>query len=211
MNVQTTDRTPHAGSAIRTLLLSACVACLAISAGAQGRGPGGPPGGGSRGGPGGGGMGGFGGGVSIGIGGGSNRTTIGGNTRVPNPQQTGGSTESQGGLQLGPAGRWWDNKDFARTIGLDSRQQKRLDEVFDGNKDTLVKLYKSLQHEESQLEKLTRSRELDENQIFQQIDRVTVARGELEKANAHRLLQIRKELTPEQTSRLDDLRPQTVQ
>ena len=188
---------------VRSLVLAASVACLARHAGAQGRGPGGPPGGGMGGG--------FGGGVSIGIGGGSNRTSMGGNTRIPMPSPTTSSTESQGGLQLGPPGRWWDNKDFARSIGLDSRQQKRLDEVFDGNKDTLVKLYKTLQHEESQLEKLTRSRELDENQIFQQIDRVTAARGELEKANAHRLLQIRKELTPEQTAKLDDLRPQTPQ
>ena len=189
-------------SGVRILLVAASVASLAISASAQGRGPGGPPGGG---------IGGFGSGVSIGIGGSSNRSSLGGNTRIPSSPSTTGSTESQGGLQLGPPGRWWDNKDFARSIGLDSRQQKRLDEVFDGNKDTLVKLYKSLQREQSQLEKLTRSREMDENQIFQQIDRVTAARGELEKANAHRLLQIRKELTPEQTSKLDDLRPQPVQ
>jgi len=186
---------------IRLLLVAASVGCLAIPANAQGRGPGGPPGGG---------MGGFGGGVSIGMGG-SNRGSMGGNNRGPASGPASGSTESQGGLQLGPPGRWWDNKEFARTIGLDSRQQKRLDEVFDGNKDTLVKLYKSLQHEESQLEKLTRSRELDENHIFQQIDRVTAARGELEKANAHRLLLIRKELTPEQTAKLDDLRPQAAQ
>lgn len=186
-------------SAGRILLLAASFACLAISASAQGHGP---PGGG---------IGGFGGGVSIGIGGNSNGSNLSGNTRIPSPTSTSGSAASQGGLQLGPPGRWWDNKNFARSIGLDSRQQKRLDDVFDGNKDTLVKLYKNLQHEESQLEKLTRSRELDENQIFQQIDRVTAARGELEKANAHRLLLVRKELTPEQNSRLDDLRSQPVQ
>ena len=192
--------TRHSG--VRILLVAASVSCLAVSASAQSRGPGGPPGGG---------IGGFGSGVSIGIGNSANHSNLTGNTRIPSSSSTTGSSESQGGLQLGPPGRWWDNKDFARSIGLDSRQQKRLDDVFDGNKDNLVKLYKSLQHEQSQLEKLTRSRELDENQIFQQIDRVTAARGELEKANAHRLLQIRKELTPEQTSKLDDLRPQPVQ
>ena len=187
---------------LRFLLVAASAGCLAISANAQGRGPGRPPSGD---------MGGLGGGVSIGIGGTSNRSSMGGNNRMPAPMPTTGSTESPGGLQLGPSGRWWDNKEFAQSVGLDSRQQKRLDEVFDGNKDTLVKLYKSLQHEKSQLEKLTRSRELDENQIFKQIDRVAAARGELEKANAHRLLQIRKELTPEQSAKLDDLHPQTVQ
>jgi len=172
---------------VRILLTAAIVTLLAVSASAQGRGPGGGMGGG---------MGGFGGG----------RSPMGGENRTPSY-----SNGSQGGLHLGPPGRWWDNKDFARTIGLDSRQQKRLDDVFGGNKDNLLKLNKSLQHEESQLEKLTRSQELDENQIFQQIDRVTQARGELEKAYAHMLLQIRKELTPEQTSKLDDLRPQPAQ
>jgi Spy/CpxP family protein refolding chaperone len=95
----------------------------------------------------------------------------------------------------------------ARSLGLDSKQQKRMDDVFGGNRDNLVKLYKNLQHEESELEKMSRSRELDENQIFQQIDRVTLARGEAEKAYAHMLLQLRKELTPDQTSRLNDLLP----
>jgi Spy/CpxP family protein refolding chaperone len=178
---------------VRVVLAVAAVGCLAIPASAQGRGPGGPPGGGT---------GGFGGGVSVGIGGG-NRSPMNGDNRTPVPY----STESQSGLKLGPPGRWWDNKEFARRMGLDSRQQKRMDDVFVGNKDNLLKLYKNLQHEESQLERLTRSRELDENQIFQQIDRVTQARAELEKANAHMLLQIRREMTPEQTSRLNDFLP----
>jgi Spy/CpxP family protein refolding chaperone len=185
---QALNTATHRSAFVRISLTAAIAALLAVSANAQGRGPGGGMGGG---------MGGFGGG----------RSSMGGENRTPVPYSTG----SRGGLQLGPTGRWWDNKEFARTIGLDSRQQKRLDDVFGENKDNLLKLYKGLQHEESQLEKLTRSRELDENQIFQQIDRVTQARGELEKANAHMLLQIRKELTPDQTARLDELRPQPAQ
>ena len=112
-----------------------------------------------------------------------------------------------GGLQLGPPGRWWDDRQFAKSIGIDSTQQQRMDDVFGANKGTLVKLFKNLQHEESQLEKVTRVRELNEAQIFDQIDRVVQARGELEKANAHYLLQLRKEMTPEQAARLDDYRP----
>lgn len=190
---------------LRCVLTVAAVGCLAIPAGAQGRGPGGP------GGPQGGGRGGFGGGVSVGIDSGSKRNSLPNESRTPVTYPTTTSPESQGHMQLGPPGRWWDNKQMARSIGLDSRQQKRMDDVFGGNRDNLVKLYNNLQHEESQLQKLTRSRELDENQIFQQIDRITQARGELEKANAHMLLQIRKELTPEQASRLNDALPATNQ
>jgi Spy/CpxP family protein refolding chaperone len=119
--------------------------------------------------------------------------------------------EDRGGLQLGPPGRWWDNKDIARTIGLNSLQQKHMDELFTANRELLLKAYTNLQHEESQLEKITRAHELDENQIFQQIDRVTAARGDLEKATAHMQLQIRKELTADQVAKLDELRPPSAQ
>jgi len=118
---------------------------------------------------------------------------------------------SPGGLRLGPTGRWWDDKKVAKVVGLDSRQQQRMDDVFNANRDTLMTLYKNYQHEESLLAKITRSRELDENQIFQQIDRVTQARGELEKATAHYQLQIRKELTADQAARLDELVPESQQ
>ena len=43
----------------------------------------------------------------------------------------------------------------------------------------------------------------DESKIFASIDRVAQARAELEKANAHILLQIRKELDASQLAALD--------
>jgi hypothetical protein len=126
---------------------------------------------------------------------------------VPPPSNHGEMPSTmRSGLQLGPPGRWWDDKLFARTLGLDSSQQHRMDDAFNASKPTLVKLYKTLQHEESQLEKLTKGKNPDEQQIFQQIDRVTQAKGEAEKAYAHMELAIRKEMTDEQISRLDDHR-----
>jgi len=184
---------------LRVIILTAAVTLLGVSAGAQGHGPGSGPGehGGDRGG--------F--GLSLGHGSLSGNTTS--PTRVP---AIGPGAESSGGLQLGPPGRWWDNKDFARNVGLNSLQQRRMDDVFSANRDNLMKLYKSLQHEESQLKKMTRSAQtLDENQIFQQIDRVTLARGELSKAYAHMELQIRKEMTAEQTAKLDEMNGQPAQ
>ena len=129
-----------------------------------------------------------------------------GNGRNSEPGMS-NSRSNEGGSSglLGPSGRWWDDKDFARNLGIDSKQQHRMDEVFSGNRGTLVQLYKNFQHEQEQLSKLVRGKELDETQIFAQIDRVTQARGELEKANAHMLLQIRKEMTPEQTAKLNEL------
>jgi Spy/CpxP family protein refolding chaperone len=93
-----------------------------------------------------------------------------------------------------------------RSVGLKTEQQRRMDDVFAANRETLIKAFKSFQHEQGQLAKLARSRNLDEAAIFQQIDKVNAARSELEKATVHYQIALRKELTDEQNARLDDLR-----
>jgi Spy/CpxP family protein refolding chaperone len=127
----------------------------------------------------------------------------------PPPSGGGDGTQStmRGGLQLGPPGRWWDEKNFARSLGLSGDQRKRMDAIFGENKGTLLSLYHSLETEEAGLERLTIGTHLDEEQIFRQIDKVTEARAALEKANAHMLLQIRKQMTDEQAEKLDEHRP----
>jgi Spy/CpxP family protein refolding chaperone len=82
-----------------------------------------------------------------------------------------------------------------------------MDEIFQANRGTLLRLFRALEHEESSLEQLTTGNHLHEDQIFQQIDQVNRARAALEKANAHMLLEIRKQMTDEQTARLDQHRP----
>jgi Spy/CpxP family protein refolding chaperone len=113
----------------------------------------------------------------------------------------------RGGLQLGPPGRWWDDKEVAQDLGLTAAQARRMDEIFQANRGTLLRLYRSLEQQESILEQLTTGNHLREEQIFQQIDRVSGARAALEKASAHMLLEIRKQMTAEQTARLDQHRP----
>ena len=106
----------------------------------------------------------------------------------------------------GPPGRWWDEKSFAKSLGLSGDQRKRMDAIFGENKGTLLSLYHSLEAEEAGLERLTTGTHLDEEQIFRQIDKVTEARAALEKANAHMLLEIRKQMTDEQAEKLDEHR-----
>jgi Spy/CpxP family protein refolding chaperone len=127
----------------------------------------------------------------------------------PPPPGPGDGPQStmRGGLQLGPPGRWWDDKEFAQALGLSAAQARKMDEIFRANRETLLGLYYSLKQEELTLERLTTGSHLQEEQIFQQIDTVTKARAALEKANAHMLLEIRKQMTEEQTERLDEHRP----
>jgi Spy/CpxP family protein refolding chaperone len=109
----------------------------------------------------------------------------------------------RGGLQLGPPGRWWDDKHYVKALHLRPEQQKRMDGLFDENRSTLVNRFQTLQQEESKMEALSRASNLDEATLFSQIDRVAQARADLEKANTHLMLQVRKEMDADQVSRLD--------
>jgi Spy/CpxP family protein refolding chaperone len=125
----------------------------------------------------------------------------------PSGPRDGTQSTMRGGLQLGPPGRWWDEKSFAKSLGLSGEQRKRMDAIFGESKGTLLSLYHSLETEEAGLERLTSGTHLDEEQIFRQIDKVAEARAALEKANAHMLLEIRKQMTDEQAEKLDEHRP----
>jgi len=169
----------------RRIFLYACLALTATTVLAQ-RGPGG---GGMRG-PG------FSGGEAGGRGGtpalGSGRSGMNGNMRS--------------GFQLGPPGRWWDDRDFAKSLGLRKEQQKKMDSVFDANKGAILDSYKALQQQESNLEATSREAKLDEGRIFAAIDAVNQARSALEKANAHMLLMVRQEMDADQLARMEKFR-----
>lgn len=115
------------------------------------------------------------------------------------------STEStmRSGLQLGPPGRWWDDKHFAKQLQLRPDQQRHMDAIFEQNRTVLLKRYESLEQEEQHMLTLTQARNLDENALFAQIDRVEQARADLEKANTHLLFQLRNEMDADQLSRLE--------
>ena len=140
-----------------------------------------------------------------------NRSTLGDPRRYggppPNtPDQANTVSTMRAGLQLGPPGRWWDDKHFAKDLKLRPDQQKRREFIFEQNRSSLLKRYEDLRQEEARMEDLTHAKELDENALFTQIDRLAHARAELEKANTHYLYQIRNEMDQDQIGRLEQHR-----
>jgi Spy/CpxP family protein refolding chaperone len=111
--------------------------------------------------------------------------------------------QASGGLQTGLPDRWWKNPATAQSLGLTADQQKKMDDVFQQYRLKLIDLNAALEKEEVTLEPLVATEPLDESKTTAQIDRVAQARAELEKANGRMLLGIRKQLTPEQWSRLN--------
>jgi len=109
---------------------------------------------------------------------------------------------TQGGLQLGPPERWWNNKKFAKSLGLRAEQKKKMDDIFSANKSAILLRCQSFVQEQSRMDQLSRQAVLDEASLFPEIDRVAQARAELEKANAHLLLLLRQEMDGAQIERL---------
>lgn len=107
-----------------------------------------------------------------------------------------------GGLRLGPAGRWWDDKTTMQTIGLRREQQRSMDAIFNANKPAILASYKTLLSEKSKLEEISRDSHVDQVKLFAAIDAVSQARAALQKATSQMLLQIRQQMDPGQIQKL---------
>jgi Spy/CpxP family protein refolding chaperone len=110
-------------------------------------------------------------------------------------------------LQLGPPGRWWNDAEMAKRVGLSPDQIKKMDDVFTANRLKLIDRFAAVQKEETVMEPLVAADPPDENKLLAQIDKVAQARAELEKANARMLLELRAQLSHEQWTKLQGERP----
>jgi Spy/CpxP family protein refolding chaperone len=124
---------------------------------------------------------------------------MGGERNQPRAQ----SGESRSGLAFGPPGRWWDDHGFAKSVKLRPDQQMKMDTIFEQNRSALITSFEGVRQAEAQMDQLSRAASPDEAALFAQIDRVAQARAELEKTTTHMLLQLRKEMDPDQIKRLE--------
>ena len=74
----------------------------------------------------------------------------------------GTTSTMRGGLQLGPPGRWWDDPEFAKDLGLRPEQKTRMDDIFNANRAEIFGSFTTLLNEESTLEKITQENHPDE-------------------------------------------------
>jgi Spy/CpxP family protein refolding chaperone len=111
------------------------------------------------------------------------------------------SSDPLSALQVAP-GTWWNNADTVTRLSLTKDQQKKMDDIFQQFRLTLIDLNASLSKEELIMDPLIAAERLDEVKILAQIDRIAQARAELEKANSRMLLAIRQSLTMEQWTRI---------
>jgi Spy/CpxP family protein refolding chaperone len=113
----------------------------------------------------------------------------------------------QEGPRQGPGGKWWDNPEIVKQLGITADQQKKMDDAWQQNRIKLIDLSAALQKEEIVMEGLLKGPQLDDSRILPAIDRIAQARAELEKANARLMLAIRHVLTPEQWEKMNQQGP----
>jgi protein CpxP len=106
------------------------------------------------------------------------------------------------GALRGPGGRWWGNPELVQKLGITNDQIKKMDDILQQHRLSLVDLHATLDKQELILEPLVSADQPDESRILAQIDKVAQARADLEKANARMLLDIRRVLTQEQWQKL---------
>ena len=106
------------------------------------------------------------------------------------------------GARNNEGGRWWNNQNMIDKLKLTDDQRKSMDQIFYDHRTKLIDLRANLEKAELAMQPLMAADQPDQKAMESQIDKVVSARGELERANARFLLDIRMKLTPDQWKQL---------
>ena len=101
---------------------------------------------------------------------------------------------------------WWNNPRMIERLKLTDAQRKSMDDIMMAHRAKLIDLRANLEKAELAMEPLMSADEPNDAATIAQIDKVVAARGELEKANARFLLEIREKLTPDQWKQVKSFR-----
>jgi periplasmic protein CpxP/Spy len=111
----------------------------------------------------------------------------------------------------GGHGQWWNNPNIVKQLSLTDDQRKAMDGIMQDHRMKLIDLQANLQKAELTLGPLMKADTPNRGQIEAQIDKVVAARGDLEKANARFLLDIRMQLKPDQWKQLQTMHQNRMQ
>jgi len=136
-----------------------------------------------------------------------------GTPRPPAPQTAPGPFGAPGQLRVQPqpSGTWWKNPEIARRIELTEPQAIQIDQVYLEHRLRMVDMQGAVEKEEIRLQPLLDVDRPDEAQVAAQVDRVTAARGRIEKENTLMQLAIRRALSVEQWKKLQAVQQEREQ
>jgi periplasmic protein CpxP/Spy len=108
-------------------------------------------------------------------------------------------------------GQFWNNPNLVKQLNLTDDQRKAMDGILQDHRMKLIDLQATLQKAEVTMGPLMKADTPNRSAIEGQIDKVVQARADLEKANAHFLLDIRMQLNPDQWKQLQTMRQNHMQ
>lgn len=111
----------------------------------------------------------------------------------------------------GGQGQFWNNPNVVKLLTLTDDQRKAMDGILQDHKMKLIDLRANLEKAEVTMGPMMKADTPDQKAIEAQIDKVVMARAELEKANARFLLDIRMQLKPDQWKQLQTMRMNRMQ
>ena len=100
------------------------------------------------------------------------------------------------------AGAWWMNTALMQRLGITDDQRVKIEKAFENHRQAILSTTDQLEKEEALLARLLDSEPVDRNAVYTQIDRVTQARSEMERAGALMTLEMREYLTRAQWEQL---------
>jgi Spy/CpxP family protein refolding chaperone len=105
------------------------------------------------------------------------------------------------------SGAWWMNTALMQRLGITDDQKSKIERTFENHRQTIVSTTDQLEKEEAVLARLLDADPVDRNAVLTQIDRVTQARSEMERAAAVMTLEMRGSLTRSQWEQLPRTAP----
>src|SRR5688500_15414832 len=90
---------------------------------------------------------------------------------------------------LAQRGKWWQDEQFCRELGLTSEQRTNLEEIFQKTQPTLRMKMKALNEAQAQFDRLVEK--ADDATVMAQVTTVEAARAEVSKARTMMLLRMR--------------------
>ena len=108
-------------------------------------------------------------------------------------------------------GQFWNNPNVVKQLSLTDDQRKAMDGILQDHRMKLIDMQATLRKAELAMGPLMKADTPDRAAIEAQIDRVVSARGDLEKANARFLLDIRMQLKPDQWKQLQTMHQNRMQ
>ncbi|MFW5722083.1 MAG: Spy/CpxP family protein refolding chaperone [Desulfohalobiaceae bacterium] len=104
-----------------------------------------------------------------------------------------------------PAGKWWRMPVVEEQLNLSPGMQDRLDELFQRNRHTLIRLKSDLERERLELDFLLDKRKIEEGAVASQYQRLDEVRSTLAREQFEYLLEVRKILGYERYQQLKQL------